>query len=125
MIEAWLAKVGWKTLLPYVVILVLAGALWGVWGWKESAEADAKAAEKLLDDVVQINADNANAVRRMQDNYEADRVATQQELQAAQDRQKTIETIKKEQRNAPDANDVVSPYDRDFFERVRKSKGGG
>lgn len=128
MIQAWLAKQGlsllWKA-LPWVIIAGLALTVYGVWQAKGRAELEKAVAEKALADAVQINKDNETAMLKLQRQQESDRRLSAQELEAAKARTKTITVIKKEQRDAPDANDQLTPYDHDFFERLRQSRNPG
>lgn len=128
MIQAWLAKQGWSLLwkaLPWLIIAGLALTVYGTWQAKGRAELAQQVAEKQLADAVQVNKDNELAMLKLQRQQEADRRLAAQELESAKARTKTITVIKKEQRYAPDANDQLTPYDHDFFERLRQSRNPG
>lgn len=128
MIQAWLAKQGWSLLwkaLPWLIVVGLALTVYGVWQAKGRAELAQAVAEKALVDAVRVNRENEIAMAKLQRQQESDRRLSAQELEAAKARTKTITIIKREQRNAPDANDQLTPYDHDFFERLRQSRNPG
>lgn len=116
-----LAKVLWKA-APYIVIALLAFALWGVWGWKEAAQKEAKSAKAALATAVSVNKENAVAMEKLRRQQESDRRMVAKSIEEAKARAAATAAIKKEQRNAPDANDRLSPYWGDFFDRLRQQQ---
>ncbi|HCA51617.1 MAG TPA: hypothetical protein DEP24_00900 [Mycobacterium sp.] len=114
-----LGSLAWKA-APWLAILMLCGVLWGVWGWKEAAEAAQLRAEEQLAVAVRVNKDNEVARLKLERQLEADRRLSAAEIEAANLRKKSVDTIKKEHRVAPDSNDPISNYDLDHFDRLRQ-----
>jgi hypothetical protein len=111
--------------LPWLLLLAAMGATYIVWGWKEEAQAKQALAEQQLSIAIEVNKANALEAERARRQEEADRRTTAAELDATAKRTNTITVLKKEQRNAPDANDAAGPYFDDFADRLRQSRGTG
>jgi LDH2 family malate/lactate/ureidoglycolate dehydrogenase len=116
----------WKIIAGMgLAILILCGAVWGVWQAKKAAETELERVEGELAQAIEVNKANALEAERARRQEEADRRTTAQELDATAQRSNTITVLKKEQRNAPDANDAAGPYFDDFADRLRQSRGTG
>lgn len=125
---AWTAKKIIFAVAPYVVIAGMAFALWGVWGWKEAAEADKAMAEADLKVALAANAEAELAAEKLRRQQESDRRLTAQVIEDTKAAALATGRLKKEQRHAPDAEKRLDPYWDDFADRLRAldaGSGGG
>lgn len=120
---AWLTlKLAWK-LAPWLLVLSAGVAAYIFYLRSESADLRADQAELALEQAIQVNKDNEKFIQQLKEQASKDAELAAKEIESAKKRAAQISSIKKEQRRAPDANDVISPYDVDFFDRVRQSRG--
>jgi hypothetical protein len=94
-------------------------------GWIGRIQDERDAALRQLSVATETNKENARDAERLRRQEEADRRTTAAELDATTKRSNTITVLKKEQRDAPDANDPAGPYFDDFADRLRQSRGTG
>jgi len=120
---AWLTlQLAWR-LAPWLLMAGAGVAAYIFYLRSESADLRADQAEHALDQAVQVNKDNEKFISQLQQQALADAALAAKEIEAAKKRAAAITVIKKEQRRAPDANDIISQYDVDFFDRLRQSRG--
>lgn len=84
----------------------------------------AEVAEQQLSIAVEVNKANARAAKELREDWALEKVETEKELAAAQQRATAIEKVKQELQNAPEANTPAGPFFDLLGERLRSLNSG-
>lgn len=81
-------------------------------------------AAQKMEQVIGVNKENTRIMKELREDIAAERLATEKELAAAQQRTTAIDDIKKEMEHAKGANDPVAPYFDELGDRLRSLNSG-
>lgn len=81
-------------------------------------------AGQRLEQALAVNRSNTKALRELRLDRQIEREITRKELEAAQSRAASIDSVKKDMQNVEGANDIVAPYFDELGDRLRSLDSG-
>lgn len=115
----------WRLRGVIAVLLALA-ALWGAYHWFQGVLQDRRdlqvavaQAEEQTAKAVAVNQDNTRAMKELKLDVDLERALTAKEIKKTAERLAASNQLIREMRDVEGANDPVSPYWAEYFNRVR------